>query len=370
MTELRTVDLILAGLGNVHRQFLHLLATRQDVLAQRYGLHVRVVGASDSRGAVAAADGIDPATLLAHKLTGGHAGAFPGGRSGASVLELLDLAPAHALLEASPVNLRDAQPALSFVRGAIARGMDVVLANKAPLALAYTDVHHLARQHGVRLAFSATVCGGLPVVNVGTRDLVAAQVRRVEGIFNSTSNYILTQMAAGYSYADALAEAQRRGIAETDPSLDVDGWDTANKLTIVANAVLGFPATVADVQPVVGIRGPKSQRSEVRESTVQASSQEASSALLNSPDLRSIAFTSPVLKLLGVAELRANGGYDLSVRPVWLPPEHKLAHVDGWEMGVVFESDLFESIFITIDERGPTGTAAAMLRDVVNLYRA
>ena len=76
-----------------------------------------------------------------------------------------------------------------------------------------------------------------------------------------------------------------------------------------------------------------------------------------------------MVKLLGVAELRPDGGYDLSVQPVALPPEHKLAHVDGWEMGVVFESDLFETIFISIDERGPTGTAAAMMRDVVNLYR-
>jgi homoserine dehydrogenase len=147
-------------------------------------------------------------------------------------------------------------------------------------------------------------------------------------------------MAAGNSYDEALAEAQRRGIAETNATLDVDGWDTANKLTIVANAVLGFPATVRDVQPVVGIRG-----AEVRASEDQR------------------------VRLLGVAERRADGGYDLSVQPVALPMAHKLAHVDGWQMGVVFESDLFESIFISIDERGPTGTAAAMLRDVVNLYR-
>jgi homoserine dehydrogenase len=347
MIGLRTVDLILVGLGNVQRQFLHLLVTRQTVLAQRYGLQVRVVGASDSRGAVAAVDGLDLPVLLAHKLAGGHAGAFPGGQPEATAVDLLRQVQAHALLEASPVNLRDAQPALSFVSAAIAAGMDVVLANKAPLALAYGDLHRLAQQHGVRLAFSATVCGGLPVVNVGTRDLVAANVRRVEGIFNSTSNYILTQMAAGHSFADALAEAQRRGIAETDPSLDVDGWDTANKLTIVANAVLGLPVTVADVQPVVGIRGSEigSQKSEVRGQR------------------------SHILKLLGIAEQRADGDYALSVRPVWLPPEHKLARVNGWEMGVVFESDLFETIFITIDERGPTGTAAAMLRDVVNLYR-
>lgn len=344
MIPTRTVDLILVGLGNVHRQFLRLLATRGELLAQRYGLALRVVGAADSQGAVAGAAGLDPAALLAHKQGGASAATFPGGEAGATALDLLAQVEARALLEASPVNLVDAQPSLSFLLAALERGLDVVLANKGPLALHYQRVHATAAAHGARMAFSATVCGGLPVVNVGVRDLVAAQVQRVEGVFNSTSNYILSQMAAGNSYAAALAEAQRRGIAETDPTLDVDGWDTANKLAIVANAVLGFPATVRNVQPVVGIRG-------------------------MSPSPGSSREEGGTWKLLGVAERRADGGYDLSVRPAALPRTHPLARVDGWQMGVVFESDLFESIFISIDERGPTGTAAAMLRDVVNLYR-
>lgn len=359
--SVRTVDLILVGLGHVHRQLLHLLATRHQVLAERYGLRLRVVGACDSGGAVANAAGLNPAMLLCHKLSGAHVGQLADGRPGATALDLLQEVRADVLLEATPVNLRDGEPALSFVRAAIEAGLDVVLANKAPLALAYADLHRRAQARGVRLAFSATVCGGLPVVNVGMRDLVAAQVRRVEGIFNSTSNYILTQMAAGQSYDDALAEAQRRGIAEADPSLDVDGWDTANKLTIVANAVLGFPATVADVRPVIGIRGLQSSPS-----SPSSPSSSSSSALSISPGSRS---PSSVLKLLGTAERRPDGGYTLSVQPAWLPPDHKLAHVNGWEMGVVFETDLFETIFVAIDERGPTGTAAAMLRDVVNLYR-
>jgi homoserine dehydrogenase len=340
VTTLHPIDLILVGLGNVHRQFLHLLATRGPILDRRYGLHLRVVGVSDSQGALAAADGLDPAALLAHKRSGAPVHTFPGGIAGATALDLLADTPARTLLEASPVNLADAQPSLGYVLAALERGMDVVLANKGPLALHYQSLRAAADAHGARLAFSATVCGGLPVVNVGVRDLVAAQVQRVEGIFNSTSNYILSQMAAGDSYAAALAEAQRRGIAETNPTLDVDGWDTANKLTIVANAVLGCPATVRDVRPVVGIRG-----------------------LAPAPE------AGAVWKLLGVAERRSDGGYDLSVQPVALSLTHKLAQVAGWEMGVVFESDLFESIFISIDERGPTGTAAAMLRDVVNLYR-
>ncbi len=342
MTPLRRIDLILVGLGNVHRQFLHLLDSRGHILATRYGLQLRLVGAADSRGTIAAPLGLDPGALLAHKMAGGSAADFPGDHPGQTALDLVSHLPAHTLLEASPVNLRDAQPALTTVQAALARGLDVVLANKAPLALAYQAVQAAAQSGHARLAFSATVCGGLPVVNIGQRDLVAAEIHRVEGVFNSTSNYILSQMAAGNTYHEALAEAQRRGIAETDPTLDVDGWDTANKLAIVANAVLGFPATVRDVSPVRGLRS------------------------LPSSDPPS---PHAVLRLLGVAERRPDLGYDLSVQPVWLPPNHKLAHVDGWEMGVLYHSDLFETTFVSSDERGPTGTAAAMLRDVVNLYR-
>jgi homoserine dehydrogenase len=336
----RTIDLILVGLGNVHRRLLHLLHSRRSLLSQRYGLTFRVVGAADSQGAIADPDGLDPATLLEHKLSGGHAGNWPGGQLGLTALELLRLVTADALLEASPVNLRDGEPATSVVQNAIRRGMDVVLANKAPLALYYGLLHRLAAQHQRRLAFSATVCGGLPVINLGVRDLVAANVHKVQGVFNSTSNYILTQMVAGHSYREALAEAQRRGIAETDPSLDVDGWDTANKLTIVANAILGLSVTVRQVQPLIGIRGLQLKNYEDGE-----------------------------VKLVGQAEQQEDGSYQLSVLPMALPAGHKLAQVNGWQMGVVFESDLFETIFIGIDERGPTGTAAAMLRDVVNLYR-
>ena len=136
----------------------------------------------------------------------------------------------------------------------------------------------------------------------------------------------------------ALLLAVALGGCNTAATFDVEGWDTANKLTIVANAVLGFDCTVRDVQPVAGIG--------------------AADGL-----------NEGIVKLLGVAERRADGSYDLSVQPVALAIDHKLAQVSGWQMGVMFESDLFEEVFIAIDERGPTGTAAAMLRDVVNLYR-
>ena len=132
--------------------------------------------------------------------------------------------------------------------------MDVVLANKAPLVLAFGELEAAAKAAGVELAYSATVCGALPVVNIGRRDLAACDIRAVAGVFNATSNSILAAMARGGDYADALRQAQLDGIAEADPSLDVKGWDTANKLVIIANSILRQPCTtLADVQPVIGI---------------------------------------------------------------------------------------------------------------------
>lgn len=340
---MRLADLVLLGVGAVGQGVLRLLAEREDVLARRYGVRLRVVAAVDSRGAAIDSDGLSPSALLAHKAAGRSVADFPGGKQGGTVMDVLQSLPAHILVDASPVDLRTGQPGLPAVRAALRQGMHVVLANKAPLVLAYHDLHDLAHCHNARLAFSATVCGGLPVINMGRRDLIAATVHRFRGILNSTTNYILTRMAAGESYADALREAQRRGIAEADPSLDVEGWDAANKLVIVANAVLGARVTLQDVQEVVGITH-------------------------LTPDAMARARArGEVIKLVARAERRGDGSYALTVRPESLSADDFLARVSDWEMGVVFETDIYETIYAKIDERDPLTTAAAVLRDVVNL---
>ncbi len=338
---MRSFSLILIGLGSVHQAFAQLLLDKRDALARRYDLAFRVVGAADSRGAVVQDDGLDLAALLAHKAAGQSVTTFPGGNPLPDARTLAQTAAYDLLLEASPVNLTDGEPALSCVRAALRRGKAAVLANKAPLALDFTGLHALAEAHGAGLAFSATVCGGLPVINVGRRDLVAADIHRVEGIFNSTSNYILTRMAAGESYEEALAEAQRRGLAETDPSLDVDGWDTANKLVIIANAVLGLSIRLEDVR-VRGIRG-------VTKAQIDRARTEGQ-----------------MVRLIATAE-KSESGWRLDVRPQSVPMNSFLGGVDLWEMGVVFHTDIFEDIYLKIDERGPMATAAAMLRDAVHL---
>ena len=335
----RTIRVALVGLGHVGRAFLELMTFKRQILRERYNLELALTGAADSTGAVLGAGQIDHANLLRHKRAGHGAGQYPRlGHRGMPAVEMVRQVEADVLLEASPVNVRTGQPGLDCVRVALQRGMSVVLANKGPLVVAYRELMEMAP----RLRFSATVCGALPVLNIGQRDLVACEIQRIEGILNSTTNYILTAMESGESFDQALRQAQAEGVAETDPSLDIQGWDAANKLVIIANAVLGVPITLKDVD-ILGIQ------------------------YITPDDLTAARARGQTVKLVAVAQ-RQDSGYRFSVHPAALPLSHPLAIVTGWEMGIVWYTDIMGTQFAKIDERGPIPTAAAMLRDLISLY--
>lgn len=338
--EIRTA---LIGLGNVGCSLLRILDEKQARLQDQYGLAFRLVCVADSSGVAVNPDGYHIPTTISAKKSGvpvrRMAGYWPDMEPGDVFAADLEC---DLLFDATPVNLETGQPGLGAVRMALREGVNVVLANKAPLVLAYPELKRLARQNGTKLAYSATVCGALPVVNVGQRDLIAADIESLRGIFNSTSNFILSEMAQGGSYEDALAEAQRRGLAETDPSLDVQGWDTANKLVIIANSFLGADATLDDV----AVQG-------ITELTADA--------------LQAARADGRVIKLVASAQ-RDGDGYTLSVAPTALPEDGFLAHCDGWEMGIEIHSDLYGQMYFKDREGDPLPTAAAMLRDAVNLF--
>ncbi len=351
----QTVRVALVGVGNVGRAFLELMTIKRRVLRERYGLELVLTGAADSSGAAFGAGHIDHANLLRHKRAGHGVGQYPRlGHRGMPAAEMVRQVEADVLLEASPVNLRTGQPGLDCVRIALQRGMSVVLANKGPLVVAYRELMDMAAppdpkgfgkplgSGGPGLRFSATVCGALPVINIGQRDLVACDIQRVEGILNSTTNYVLSAMEAGHSFDQALQEAQAEGVAEADPALDIQGWDAANKLVIIANAVLGVPATLKDVD-VLGIQD------------------------ITPDDLAAARARGQTVKLVAAAH-RQNDTYRLSVHTAALPLDHPLASVSGWEMGIVWHTDNMGVQFAKVDERGPIPTAAAMLRDLVDLY--
>ncbi len=343
--SMQEVNVALSGVGNIGRSFLRLLIDKEALLATRYGLRLKLVAAADSSGAALAADGLDPAALLALKAERrGVATLSKSGVPGLTPHEMVLRAGADVLLEASPTNLQDGEPGMSAIEAALGRGMHVVSANKGPLVLAYRRLQDMARQQRVQLRHSAAVAGACPTVNMGQRDLAGCVIWRVEGIFNTTTNYILCQMQdTGKSFAEALAEAQADGVAEADPTLDIDGWDAANKLVILANSVLGVPATLQDVR-VQGIRH------------------------LTVKDLQDAKARGGAIKLLVLAE-QAGDDYKLSVQPTFLPLSHPLARLTAWEMGIVYHTDVQGVMRAVVDEKGPLPTAAAMLRDLLSIYR-
>jgi homoserine dehydrogenase len=334
----------LIGLGNIGRNLLDVLVNRQRQVLAQYGLEFVLVGAADSSGAAYDPAGLDPARVRDLKLAHLGVSAYPAaGHPGMTALDMLRAVPADVLVDASPTNLKTGEPGLGCTRYALQAGQNVVAADKGPLVLHYAELMAMARTAGKRIQFSGTVAGGLPTVNIGMRDLAGCGVTRVEGIFNGTTNYILMRMEQEQiSYEEALTGAQAAGIAEPDPTLDVDGWDAANKLVIIANSVLRRPTTLADLH-VEGIRG------------------------VTLAQLQAAATEGKIVKLLALAEQKG-ADYALSVRPTALDRAHPLARIGMWDMGVVYHTDYMGVISAVIEAKGPVPTSAAVLRDMINLY--
>ena len=338
---MKRVGLALVGLGNVGRRFIRLLIERDDMLRKKYGLAFSVHCVVDSSGVAVSDDGFDLVRLLEHKVCGLKLRELHEFDEGLTLAVALDSVQCDILLEASPVDLNTGDPGLSNCRTGLERGLHLVLANKAPLALAQAELVRLAADTDVGILYSATFCGGLPVLNIVRRDMVCGKILGFRGIFNSTTNFILEEMLKGRSYAEALNETQERGIAEADPSIDVGGWDTATKLVIAANSIVDTMITLADVS-VSGIE-------DVQSDWLEQCRREGS-----------------VLKLVATAE-RIDAEWRFQVEPTPVPIASFLGSCSGWEMAIEIQSDIYGKSFHKLWEREPVPTAASMLRDAVHL---
>jgi homoserine dehydrogenase len=233
------------------------------------------------------------------------------------------------------------EPAREYVLSAIRGGKHVVSANKQLLSQHGEELFEAARERGVRLRFEAAVAGAVPVVRVLEESLSATPIERIHGIVNGTTNFILTEMAQGSSYAEALAEAQRKGYAEADPSDDVSGRDAAAKMAILARLAFGTPVHLNDV-PYEGIEH------------------------LHAEDLEYARELGLGLRLIGTAE-RRDGGLSVRVHPAFLYPGHPLASVSGAFNAVTVESETITEITISGPGAGGRQTASAVLGDVVSV---
>ncbi|MCZ7544598.1 MAG: hypothetical protein M5R40_14235 [Anaerolineae bacterium] len=170
------------------------------------------------------------------------------------MLAFIRACPADLIFEATWLDPHAGQPATDYVRAALRAGRHVVTANKGPVAFAYRELRDQARAHDVGFFFESTVMDGAPVLGVAREGLPGCHVTRIRGVLNSTTNAMLCRMEEGLSYEAALAEMQAAGLAEADPTLDVDGWDSAVKTVVLANVAMGADLRPADVARE-GIRG-------------------------------------------------------------------------------------------------------------------
>jgi homoserine dehydrogenase len=336
----------LLGFGNVGRALAELLIEKKNTLLHEYDIDLRIVGiATGSHGQVIDPRGIDLRQALEVRQAGSSLDALHSGHPINNPFSFLADSPIDLLFESTPTNVEDGQPAYAYIFGALERGVHVVTANKGPVAFGYQELTALARRKNVGFLFESTVMDGAPVLAVGREGLPANPILRTRGILNSTTNYILTRMEQdNLSFDAALEAAQAIGIAETDPTLDIDGWDSAIKTVILANVLMG-----ADLRPMDVVR------QGIRHITL-ADVEEARAA-------------GQRIRLICEAERQPDGNVTASVEPRTVAEQDILASVTGTSSIVDFETETLPRVTVVEHNPGPTTTAYGMLADMINILR-
>ena len=312
------------GLGAVGRGVLDVLASQENGLV--------VTAVADSRSALIESEGIDISAVLERKKETGVCG-----DRNLRAADVVKTADYDILVEVTPTDAETGEPALSYIKEALARGKHVVTSNKGPIALHYPELSTLAKEQGSVIGFEATVCGAIPIIQTLQHGLAGNEVRRVFGVLNGTCNYILTRMAdEKLTYAQALLEARELGYAEADPTYDIKGIDAAIKLVILANAIWDLNVTLDDVD-CTGID----------QVTTEAI------ALAEEEDC--------TIRLIG--ELVPATG-QMRVAPRLLPKNHTLV-VQHTLNAVAVETDLAGDITLIGKGAGSLETASAILSDLI-----
>jgi len=263
-------------------------------------------------------------------------------KAGLTVEAVLKKIEPGVLVECTPSNIQTGEPGLGHIQAALENGWHVVTANKGPLVVAFRMLQNLARENRLSLGYSGATAAALPTLDVGLYSLAGAEILAIEGILNGTSNFILTRMGEGATFEEALKDAQARGIAEHNPALDVEGWDTAAKLLLIANSVLGLDLSLDDIK-IKGI-------TEISPGRIEGAKREGRA-----------------LKLIGKIR-RTEGRWRAEVSPSAIEAGHPLFHVDGTNKGITFLTDTMGSVTVTGGKSDPRGAAAALLKDIIHTF--
>ncbi|HWQ19280.1 MAG TPA: homoserine dehydrogenase [Methanotrichaceae archaeon] len=326
---MRDIKVSLVGYGVVGHGVVDVLEKKRNVLND-LGLNLTLVSISDHTGTI-----YDPKGIKAEKVLGERTlqNVATSGMKGKEAISSVD---SDLVIEVTPTNIVHGQPGLGHMEAALSSGKHLVTSNKGPLVLAFKRLRQLADENKVQMKFEATVGGTMPLINLVEKTLVGNKILGIRGIFNGTCNYILTRMAEeGIPYTHALSEAQDLGYAEADPTYDVEGVDTAGKVTILANAIFDMDIKYSDVD-VTGITRV-------------------------TPEALSLARENGyVIKLIGDVPA-------LTVRPTLVPIGSPIAVGSTLNSAAIY-TDLSGTITVSGLGAGSIETAAAILSDIMSIY--
>jgi len=330
-------NLSLLGFGNVNRTLAELLRNRETELRDRYGITFRITGiASRTRGWQVNASGFTgdgAADVLSARPEKS--------RTPTNIHDWLAAAQADVLFEATSLNVASGQPAIDHIRAALEHGAHVITANKGPIVHAYRELRDLAAAHGKRFLFESTVMDGVPIFSL-FEQLPAVHLQGFHGILNSTTNVILSEMENGLSFDEALKKAKALGIAETDATHDIDGWDAAVKTAALITVLMDVPIKLEEIE-----------REGIRNLSAEAA--------------RAARDEGRPYKLVCRAT-KTGMGVEASVRPEQVLLEDPMAKIAGTSSYVYFETDVFPGLAITEENPGLYATAFGMLADFIR-YR-
>jgi homoserine dehydrogenase len=337
-------NLALLGFGNVGQSLARLLQRKSPSLAADFGLTFTVTAIGTARHSlVADPDGLDLDRALNLAAAGESLSALTSRPSPVDVFELLRLSQADVLFENTPVNYHTGQPALSYLRAALELDMHAITANKGPVVHGYAELSAQAARRGRKFYFESAVMDGAPIFSLFRQALPAAELRAFSGILNSTTNLVLGRMEAGESLDQAIAYAQSIGIAETDPSGDVDGWDAAVKVAALVTVLMGIPLLPEQVERQ-GIR-------EITPAHIAAAREQGAR-----------------WKLVCTAR-REGSQVQARVAPQQVAANSPLYGVEGTSSIVTFETDVLSQLSIVEGNPGPETTAYGLLADFINAAR-
>ncbi|NPV84902.1 MAG: homoserine dehydrogenase [Anaerolineae bacterium] len=337
------VSLALVGFGNVGRAFARLILHKEQILSQQYGITFSVTAIATGRHGMA----VDPKGINLEKaialVESGQNLDTLSTQACNTTLDVIRQSRADVLLENSPVNYESGQPAVDHLRAALELGMHAVTANKGPVVHAYHELTALAKAKGRCFLFESTVMDGAPIFSLFRAALPSAVLSGFEGILNSCTNLILECMENGKSFEESVAYAQSIGIAETDPSGDIDGWDAAIKVAALLTVLMDTPFKPQQVDRH-GIRS------------------------ITPAMIRQAAQTGERWKLICRAA-RNNGQIHASVKPEKVTANSPLYTINGTSSYIQFHLDTLPGLGIVETNPGPETTAFGLLTDIINAIR-